>query len=216
MTRDTARNLVRNSLNEASEKFFKDSELNEWLGITYQRVINAIAEAFEGFFGETSSADLVSGQERYALPDNFKKLQQVRLNYTGTWRIAQRIEKHMVDPIYDYSESYPVYTIFGEELNIKPAPSADAVGGLEIDFIKEPPELTSDTQTWDVPRSYNHLVVYGALADILPKDDKIQKSRDYTSKYEQGVQNMLEQLGSRDDSTKHVTNEETGEDFIIA
>jgi len=215
MTRDEARSLIRKSLNEDSEKFYKDSEINDWLKFRYKRVTNSVAESFEGFFGETSYTDLVSGQKRYALPSNFKKLQQIRVNYDGNWRVASRITKAELDPSRTYSTAYPFYLLLGDEINIEPAPSANVTSGLEIDQIKEPAELTSDTQTWDVPTAYHHLVVYGALADILPKDNQLQKANMYDLRFEQGIQDMQDQLASRDDSAKSVTMDEGGEDFVI-
>jgi len=215
LTRSTARDLIRNSINEGSQKFFKDAEINDWIGIYYKKVTNAIAEVFEGFFGETSYTSLVANQDRYALPSNFKKLVEVRLKYESTWRKAQRLGKHEFDINREYSSAAPVYAVFGDEITIKPTPTAAVTAGLEIDHIKEPTEISSDTDTWVIPTPYHYLVVYGALSEILVKDNELNKGSYYDLKFQNGVQNMVEQLGSRDDSPKHVTIDEDGEDFFV-
>jgi hypothetical protein len=207
MIRQTIRNQIRSKLNETSEKFWKDDDINTTINYIYRDLINKIAEAFEGYFGETATTDFIANQSRYTIPDNFKKIQQIRVKYVSTndWVICQRVDKETINPDSDFSQGSPIYYLFGNEFGILPSPSTTVTNGLEIDYIEEPDDISADDEVLAVPVAYHQLLLYGALADLLSEDGQEGRANRYEIKYKNGCDEMVEQVSSRDQSPRSIT-----------
>ena len=113
---------------------------------------------------ERSITTLVAGQEYYTLPSDFISARSIKIN-SNPIRVLQYRTPAQLSEIYPNSSSgSPVhYTIIGEEIQLKPAPSS--TNTLEVAyFMKLPPLTDSNTTNW-LTANAPDLLLYGSLME---------------------------------------------------
>lgn len=192
----------------------------------YYLMLREIIGLREEFYAEISSADLVSAQKEYQLPEDSTstpfgagliKIQRVEITYDGTnWRVAEHIPFTQVttptilaaDVDQYYDKVYPKYYIKDHRLWIMPEPdSTDDVGSgnanLFIFWIKRRGELTSSTSIPDLPKDWLGVLQEGMLYDIFRKFNRTNDARDALQNWQVGIQRMRELEQELDEEQKY-------------
>ena len=125
---------------------------------------------------ERSTTPLVNAQEYYSLPTDFLEARNVQINTNPvnvlTYRTPEQLDKE-----YPYSTAGTpsVFTIIGEEIQLKPVPSTTDT--LEISYFKKLAALSeSNTTNWIITNAPD-LLLYGSLVEAeayLINDARIQ------------------------------------------
>lgn len=110
------------------------------------------------------SADLVAGQQEYALPDGILRIQTIYVNgYPIEQRSNQEMEEYVrkEDPLNVTTGTPAVWSEWGGSISLFPKPDISAVGGLSLRYIKGPVLVSDATDTLSLPDAYyNRLVEY--------------------------------------------------------
>ena len=113
---------------------------------------------------ERSTTTLVAGQEYYTLPSDFISARSIKINSSPVMVLQYKTPAQL-------SEIYPNstvgeskhYTIIGEEIQLKPAPSSTST--LEIAYFMKLPALSdSNTTNW-LTANAPDLLLYGSLME---------------------------------------------------
>jgi hypothetical protein len=102
--------------------------------------------AFEGYFVNVATRDLVANQARYSFPQTFQretKLEMVRSD--GSTVPIERRERHegVNDAASGVADNYlPTWRPMGNGFVLEPAPAEDIDGGIRIEFEYLPAKLT--------------------------------------------------------------------------
>jgi len=113
---------------------------------------------------ERSITTLVSGQEYYTLPSDFIKARSIKINSNPVNVLRYKTPTQLSEMYPNSSSGTPVfYTIIGEELQLKPAPSSTDT--LEISYFLKLPALSdSNTTNW-LTANAPDLLLYGSLME---------------------------------------------------
>lgn len=80
-------------------------------------------------------------------------------------------------------------------------PAADKAYGFNVDYIKDPPDLVSDTDTPIFPPTYHDILIYGALAEMAARERDYFMHQVWMGDYTQMLQRMKAQLGLQQQQT---------------
>jgi len=142
---------VRRYLKEenAAKSHWKDDFLKHLFNTQYRRRCAQLHMAYEGFFTEVAIRDLIANSERYAWPAGFERLTKMELvRSDGRTVPIERFERHIdVKQIPQTGgDTYrPHFRPIGSGFVLEPAPNEAVVGGLRIEFLTTPTELTNDS-----------------------------------------------------------------------
>jgi hypothetical protein len=107
---------------------------------------------------------LVSGQEYYQLPSDYVSCRNIQINSNPITKLEYRTPEQ-IDSEYptSYTGTPAVFTIIGEEIQIKPIPNM--TNNLEISYYKEVTALSdSNTTNWTITNA-PELLLFGALIE---------------------------------------------------
>lgn len=113
---------------------------------------------------ERATTAMVSGQEYYSLPSDFLEARNIQIN-TDPVKILEYMTPEVIDLRYSSQTiGVPkVYTIIGDELQIKPIP--DTTDNIELTYFKKLAALSdSNTTNW-LTSNAPDLLLYGSLLE---------------------------------------------------
>lgn len=164
----TLANLIedcRQRYNAVGDRFFSDPEI---IDLIYEAEME-IAEETEGL-EKIYTTSTVASQREYDFPTNCLKI--YRLTYNG--ERLQKIDFTEDDAFTGSRENTTTtgdplyYSIFADRLFLRPVPAE--VGTLKIFSISIPIELTSDTDSMNLPERYRIFVKDYVLSQMFAKD----------------------------------------------
>lgn len=179
-----ARSRARRWLHELSSgsSFWSDTFIDQQINVAYRRRCAQLSMAFEGYFTNVATRDLVADQERYAWPPGFERLTKMELVRTdGTRIVIQREERH-----YDsvpgsgagsWQDSYrPCFRSIGGGFVLEPMPNESVTDGLRIEYTGLPTQLEADGDSFhaDFPRSFDELVVLDAVIACMDSENLLE------------------------------------------
>lgn len=145
------RTLVRNLLDEPSEGFWTDTELNIYINAAYEhyylRIINS---DYAGVLTTRTSLNIVAATDTVALPSDFlkhKKLERVFDTYKVPIDYNERHEMGTQTSGADSGNYLPTWQIVGSDIVLEPPPSTSASNGLLLWYYPELTELSADGDT---------------------------------------------------------------------
>jgi len=207
---DNARDLLKAPLSESrgfpdnSSSDFKDDTLLRYLNDEQQVIYNHIVNAQESYFITQTTINLVNDTADYLLPTAINKI--VRLeNYEDSASPFELIPISIND--YDFINNLTVgnstggdvayYTIKGNYLTIYPTPQENITDGLQLYYVKFLTDLTLETQTPEIPRNWQELLIWGIVKRAMFQQEGSKDS------YEVAV---LEYSNLIKDLKKHIEN----------
>ena len=195
-TLTSLRSAVRDTINEPTESFITDVEINRWLN---QGILKVICR-LEGLEFE-QVITMVSGTASYALPNDHQNT--IDVQYVGS---EYRLLAWMSPGVYRSLSSLGTagipshYTIINNDLYVYPTPSSDT-DTVSHRYTASPNKLTNDTDIPynDITRFYPyHLdLVDFASAKGLAKKSDLTKADYHEALFETNVINMIAELSSR-------------------
>lgn len=215
----TARTQVRSNLDEASAADWSNTELNRLLNQRYHRVAAMVMTTFEDYYLATDLFNTTASQQEYGSADGVAtdifKIRRVEVDFkpsVSTNAPTRCLPIRDIDAISrdlgfensglgTGSSSNAHYYTYGHGSNIKfgflPIPTETATGAGKIWYVKQLPDLSSDSDTFDIPypERYYHLITDGATGDALRfgQQESSEASR-YDDKFDRGLVLMQEEL----------------------
>ena len=177
------RNRVRRWIHElqADNSFFSDTFIDQQINVAYRRRCAQLVMAFEGFFTNVATRDLVADQERYAWPPGFERLLKMELvRSNGNRSIVMREERHYAPNVQSHTagrDSYcPSYRPLGGGFVLEPAPKEAVTDGLRLEYAGLPSlmEADGDSMHSDFPRSLDELVILDATVALLDSESLLE------------------------------------------
>lgn len=168
-----AREDLRSSLNEVTQAYFLDTDLNNWLNEGC-RVIARKANALQ----EKSSINVQGGNPQYAGPTNIIRIHRAEYlpaDSQNTYPLEIRLYSEM-ESIWGSNQLieqyYPSFLTTWREppnTNIVLFPVPSSVGVLQIFYYRMPNPATADGTALDCPTGWEDLAIQWALSKALFK-----------------------------------------------
>ena len=182
-----------------------DPGLKRWINEAYQFLIDDIQKAAPDYFAKSSTTTLYSGQQEYTMPSDLDKVIAVNVKYSsGVWTKALPMPNINMIPVINsssttqgFSEAQPGYYLFDNELGLMPIPTADSDSGLKVYYTYTPAEMTSDSESPQIPSRYHHILKYSAYANYLDQDDEHVGAERMRQRFDLLAFRMVEQMSDR-------------------
>ena len=160
----------------------------------------------QSLYGEISTSDIVANQMEYPLPVDDTattfgggaiQVLRVETSYDATnWYVGKSTEIDIIrnavnntDINEDYVTTQPSYAIYDRSIWLLPVPTAAAVGGLKIYWIKRPDEIGTSSIP-DLPKDFLGILADGILTDVYSILGRVAESDRSYQKYQLGIQDM--------------------------
>ena len=158
---------VRRYLNESdtTKSRWTDAFLQQLFNSQYRLRCTELHMAYEGYFTLIATRDVVADQNRYAWPSGFMRSTKIEVVRSDGRRVPlQREERHynvLNIPSSGGDDWLPTYRAVGSGFVLEPASNADITGGLHIEYLGVPEELTADGDNLhsDFPAIFDELLV---------------------------------------------------------
>lgn len=199
---------------DTKEQTITRDMITEWTNQWKDFVASEIAESNEKYFLVYRTYALAVGTQEYLLLGSWRKIQKIEVNLSGGdfYRaIWEDIEDD--NPDYVYSASDPRYYLNAGYLGFRPTPTA--VGTAKVWQEEMPADLTEDGDELVAPLRYYLDNLYDYLEYKVQK--QLRKSNEADSawtKFQNGVDRIIEQINSRVLDQNRGVKESTNEFFI--
>ncbi len=139
-------------------------------------------------FQETEELKLKQGTFKYALPENFLRIQDIYY--------PELVARLRPLDIQQYDQTSPakfegppeMYTLYQNELWLFPTPNATGEI-LEVRYIKNAPPLVSENDVPLLDKNYLHLLVYYALVRAYAAEDDQEMAQAFKNQYKEALDN---------------------------
>lgn len=197
MTRSEIRTLVLSWLDDTNGGYFTSSQVNTWINLAQREVQLKLLEAGENFYMKPVETTTVSGQADYVFPSDFITLHRLELVISGTGVNENRqplspITTNQQDLVAITSGIPSNYYIKKDRVTISPTPNAAYT--MRLYYSPKVVDLTSDTDTPDVPEQYMEYVALIAAFNGYIKDDRMaQNLMAKKEKFEKAIERIAEE-----------------------
>jgi len=185
-----------------------DTDLLPILNDYYSRQIIDFVNTNEDLFGvkSTTSLNVVSNQEAYALPSDLIRVKRVEITYDGTnwFKIHTNDDGQVQWTALDansintqFNQSDPYADIFGSALYLRPIPTAAVSGGLRIWYIQRPSQLSTMSSSVLTPSDYHGYLIYGVAGEIATRKGDQAMAAQMFQKWEDGRNKIKETFAPR-------------------
>lgn len=177
------RDRVRRWLHELApgNSFWSNTFIDQQINVSYRRRCTNLVMAYEGYFTNVATRNLVEDQERYAWPPGFEQLLKMELvRSDGTTVPIERQERHYAAKFSDVNngqDSYaPTWRPIGGGFVLEPAPGENVTDGLRIEYYGLPTLMQNngDSMHADFPRSFDELVVLDAVIACMDSENLLE------------------------------------------
>lgn len=161
-----------------NSQFVSDSELNSYINNSIAELTDVITDAYGSEYYVVSSGELpiTSNVSTYTLPEDMYQLKGVDIKLENQQYVnVQRFnfnERNQYSNFSGWSLSGLTnvrYRIVGNNIIFTPAPDANAV--YQLWYTPIPPQLISDSDTFDDVNSYSEYVIVDAAIKMLQKEE---------------------------------------------
>lgn len=210
---------VRFYIDEPVQANFQDSDLNWAINQAQQTVATEIAQVDEKYFVNTTPTLLttVANQRFYALPTDFWKMLRLEDNTTGLrlefaeFNDMDNFLNNNVPPLVSINQAGYSASIIGNSIALTPTPSAS---GITANFWYVPilPDMTSDSDTSQIPRQFIDLLAIqaGIDAKIKDEDDTGALAVKYNQLFQQLVRSTRDRQQQNPKKVTRVASPSTG------
>lgn len=189
-----------------------DGGLIVWVNGSYLQIVDEIAKVNPDYFAKSATADTVSGQQEYALPDDFERVLMVNIQREGTWYRSKPLP-NVTDVVVHsdtasnqgYSWGDPRYYILGSTIGFLPIPDEAGNETIKLWYVYTPAEMDEDTDEPAFPKKFHHLIKYGAYANYLDQDDEHVAAENMRRRFDKRLLDMIEGMSQNQlDETRSV------------
>jgi hypothetical protein len=163
---------VERDLDLESEDFVTETELQSYANEAVDEVERQIHTLYEDYFLTRSTITLVANQEEYSLPADIyaNKIRQIIYrNGTQVWKLDRvrdwnKLISYEMEKAYSTTGQYYGYFILNQtagspKLLLTPTPT-ESGAYLQIWYLRNANELTSDSSVCDIPEAVNYVIAY--------------------------------------------------------
>lgn len=172
------REQSRQRADQVNSGFVTDAELNGYINSSLKALYDMMVDAYgSDYFAAEPPYDLTStGDETYALPDDFYKLQGVDLkidseSYTTLKPFMFAERNSYKDPYFSLRtrNAFYYYKIYGENIKFMPKPPANTE--FRIWYVPICPTLALDSDTFDFVNGWEEYVIVDAAIKMTIKEE---------------------------------------------
>lgn len=166
--------LTAEWLDDPNFGYFSETLVTTWLNNGLKTLHKRLINAGENWYSKCATVPTVVGQDCYALPSDFYKLEQLRL-YTGTSpNIEEEFLTHMTPQMASFYSPNPdapqTFYLKKNCLILRPPP--DEVRNLEITYSYAVAPMVLNTDIPDAPEQYHEYIAILATLDGFLKDQR--------------------------------------------
>lgn len=187
MTRADIRNLALYWLDDVDGGYFTSTQMNVFINNAQREVQKQLIQAGQNYFLKRSETTTVVSQADYVLPSDFLKLHRLEWIDSGTGTTEDR---QQIYPISVNQQNYTtpaigiptVYSLLKDRFTLYPTPESAKVVRLYYSYRLT--DMSSDSDTPDIPEDYHEYIAVLAAMDGFVKDDRmptnlVKKMEDY-------------------------------------
>jgi hypothetical protein len=137
--------------------------------------------AFEGYFTNVGTRDVVVDQERYTWPPGFERVLKMEIVRSDGTRVPiERNERHYaVNNVNNQGggDTYlPTYRPISGGFVLEPQPGATVADGLRIEYYGLPTLMQNDGDSMhaDYPRSFDEIVVLDSVVACMDSENLLE------------------------------------------
>jgi hypothetical protein len=203
---DQARYLTKSSSTDNSAA---DADclriLNEYIQKQSKELINLNDDKFG--VKATTNLNVNPNQEDYAMPSDCWKVKRAEITYNGSsyYPIEMVDDVNTLDFSLDattinqrFTQSNPKASVFGNNIYLRPIPSAAITAGLRIWYIRQPVSLSAISGTTiTLPSEYHGALAYGLGSEIALRQGDQGLSDRLMQQYLKAVEDMKRTFAPR-------------------
>jgi hypothetical protein len=165
---------------DSSSSFWSNTFIDQQVNVSYRRRSAQLVMAYEGFFTNTATRNLVADQGRYAWPPGFERLTKLEIvRSDGTTVPIERDERHyrVKFPATNNQDSYlPTYRPISGGFVLEPAPQDAVTDGIRLEYSGLPTlmQVDGDSLHVDFPRSFDEIVVLDAAIACADSENLLE------------------------------------------
>jgi hypothetical protein len=172
----------------------QDADIVRWVNDAQREIANQNDDLLQ----VTASADVISGQGTYSFPADLRLLFQINYNSLHLKGMSPQEFNEYIDGLQNpvnYSQGNPlVYKVWQNQFTVFPTPSAQAalVSGFTIYYLRNPVDVSNDSDSLEFPNGYhNHIVEY-CLRMAYELDENIGVAQQLDARFQKGVNGLKE------------------------
>jgi hypothetical protein len=202
--------LLFKRFRDEKEQYLEREEITAWINEIKDDLVNRIIDCNEKYFNNSKTLDVDSDGEA-DLGDNFRKFQKVFVLFDGVnGKRARKIELEDInDYVQTFSQEMPFYYFRDYKIGVRPKGTVGTTK-IQVVFEDQPADIENDSDELPKPlRFYMGVIMDGLMAKASEKAGKDSRANRYFKKYEDGVQNMIEETNNLVlDENREVRDEE--------
>jgi len=177
------RNRVRRWLHELApgNSFWSNTFIDQQINVSYRRRCANLVMAYEGYFTNVATRDLVADQERYAWPPGLERVLKMELVRTdGTTIPIEREERHYAAKLTEAGGGQDIYMPNWRPISggfvLEPAPQEAVTNGLRLEYYGLPTLMqnSGDSMHPDFPRSFDELIVLDTVVACMDSENLLE------------------------------------------
>lgn len=176
MNRLELRNLVLYWLDDLNAGYFTEPQVNVWLNNAQVEVQKRIVKAGQNYYLKCAETSIVINQNKYALPEDFKKVNRLEFVVAGTVYPNEvvypiiPITTNQKDMVFQGAGQPCFYSLRKDSIIIYPPPNV--TGTLRLFYTYAVTDMLTDADIPDVPDQYQELIALLACQDGFLKDGR--------------------------------------------
>jgi len=170
------RNLALSWLDDLQGGYFTATQVNAWINNAQRECQKQLLQAGENYFMKIVETPTVANQADYVVPSSFLKLNRLEIVLSGTgvnenkfW--LQPITVNQQDQFSTNIGTPEVYFLKKDRVTLYPVP--DRAYTLRLYYSYRIADLTSDSDTPDIPEEFHEFLAILAAMDGFVKDDRV-------------------------------------------
>lgn len=204
MNRSDIRTHMRDLLDESTEGFWSNDDLNRYINLANRKVNSVVSLLHEEYFTVSSTFSTVSGTKSYSLPTDCRLVRRLEIYNSSDASDIIKVDE-LRFPRIEAGGEWPFsssgqpqrYIVRATQFDLLPTP--DAVYTMRIYYDARKSDLATDSDTPQAPSEFHDMLVYWAcaLAQIKNKEKYDEFAEMYKVRERDLIQS-LERRGSDD------------------
>jgi len=188
MLRSEAKTLILSWLDDVNGGYFDSTTVNNWINLAQRHVQGELLGAGQNWYEKKVETSTVSGQADYVLPNYCRIVHRVELVLSGTGvnedrRKLQELTINQQDMVSIASGKPTHYVIQKDRITLSPTVDQSNLT-LRLYYSPLTTDLTSDSDSLDIPTEFSEYVCIIAAMNGFIKDDRnpanlLAKKQDY-------------------------------------
>ena len=190
MTRAELKTLIWSWVDDPNGGYFTDANLNVWINNAQKQVQRQLIQSGELYYAQEVQASTAANTNEYTLPTDYLRLHRLEIIQSGTFPNENRIRMQQVTPVeavaFGTGTGFPsAYYLKKNSFVLLKCP--DQVYTVAMLYSYLVADMTSDSDSPDVPTQYHEMVAVIATMDGFLKDQRDPSNFNEKLKYYQDL-----------------------------